>query len=162
MKNSTLLVVLVLIGIVAIAGCTSANSPSSTSSGASTPASGTQSASSTLTTSPTDVMPADIAVTVTVGEKDYLGNIPVTFNGGPGQINVHSIQVVLTRVDGTTDTESLTSNQGSTVTLAGTRGSGSLAGQSDRVQVYVSMNNGITYKIADELRQYRSRSGSGE
>jgi len=107
-------------------------------------------------------MPSNIAVTVTVGEKDYLGNIPVTFNGGPGQINVNTIQVILTRVDGSTETETLGSDAGDTVNLAGTRGTGSLAGESDRVQVYVTMNNGIKYNVADVLRQYRSRSGSGE
>jgi hypothetical protein len=111
---------------------------------------------------PTDVMPANIAVSVSVGEKDYLGNIPVTFNGGAGQINVNSIQVVLTRVDGSTETQTLGSDTGDTVNLAGTRGSGSLEGQSDRVQVYVTMNNGVTYEVADVLREYRSRSGTGQ
>lgn len=107
-------------------------------------------------------MPQNMGVTVTVGEKDYLGNIPVTFNGGAGQINVNSIQVVLTKADGTTQTATLGSDAGDTVNLAGTRGTGSLAGEFDRVQVYVTMNNGQTYKVADVLRQYRSRSGSGE
>jgi hypothetical protein len=107
-------------------------------------------------------MPSDQAVTVTVQEKDYNGNIPVVFNGGAGQGNVNSIKVVLTRVDGTTDTETLGSNTGDTVNLVGTQGNGTYAGESDRVEVYVTMNNGQTYKVADVLRQYRSRSGSGE
>jgi hypothetical protein len=106
-------------------------------------------------------MPANIAVTVTVGEKDYLGQIPVTFDGGQGQDNVQTITVTLTRVDGSTQTATLGSDKGDTITLAGTRGTGSLAGQSDRVQVAVTMNNGITYNIADVLREYRSRSGTG-
>jgi len=162
MKASTILVLIALVcGAVAFAGCTSSSSGSS-----GTPAGGNAAASSasgaTLTTSPTDVMPDNIAVTVSVGEKDYLGNIPVTFNGGQGQINVNTIQVVLTRTDGTTQTANLASNAGATVTLAGTRGTGSYAGQFDRVEVFVTMNNGLTYKVADVLRQYRSRSGSGE
>jgi hypothetical protein len=107
-------------------------------------------------------MPANIAVSVSVGEKDYLGNIPVTFNGGAGQGLVSSIQVVLTRVDGSTETQSLAPDTGNIVNLAGTRGSGSLEGQSDRVQVYVTMMNGSTYEIADVLREYRSRSGTGQ
>jgi hypothetical protein len=59
-------------------------------------------------------------------------------------------------------TATLGSDAGDTVILAGTRGTGSYAGEFDRVQVYVTMKNGITYKVADVLRQYRSRSGSGE
>jgi len=94
---------------------------------------------------------------VTVGEKDYLGKIPVTFDGGRGQVNVKTITCTLTRVDGTTQTMTLGSNKGDLVKLDGTRGSGSLTGQSDRVQVAVSMNNGQTYKIADVLREYRTR-----
>jgi hypothetical protein len=143
-------------GVVAVAGCTSSQSSTTTTS----TSSGTT-ASSSLTTAPTDVMPANIAVTVTVGEKDYLGQIPVTFDGGQGQDNVHTITVTLTRFDGSTQTETLGSDKGDTITLAGTRGSGSLSGQSDRVQVAVTMNNGITYNVADVLREYRSRSGTG-
>ena len=158
MKASTILLLFVLVCCaVALAGCTSSQSGSSGSTPA---ASGTTPASS-LTTTPTDAMPANIAVTVTVGEKDYLGNIPVTFDGGPGQVNVNKINVVLTRADGSTDTESLGSDKGDVVNMAGTRGSGSLSGQSDRVQVFVTMNNGQTYKVDDVLREYRSRSGSG-
>jgi len=158
MKSSTILGLIFLVCCaVALAGCTSSQSatPASTSGGTAFPA-------STLTTTPTDVMPANIAVSISVGEKDYLGNIPVTFNGGAGQVNVNRIQVVLTREDGSTETQTLLPDTGTTVNLAGTRGSGSLAGQSDRVQVYVTMNNGVTYKVADVLREYRSRSGTGQ
>jgi len=102
-------------------------------------------------------MPDNIAVTVTVGEKDYLGKIPVTFDGGKGQVNVKSITCTLTRADGTSQTVTLTSNKGDVIKLDGTRGSGSLTGQADRVQVSVTMNNGITYKVADVLREYRTR-----
>jgi hypothetical protein len=102
-------------------------------------------------------MPNNIAVTVTVGEKDYLGKIPVTFDGGQGQVNVKLITCTLTRVDGTIQTMPLTSNKGDQIKLDGTRGSGSLTGQADRVQVAVTMNNGQTYKVADVLREYRSR-----
>jgi len=162
MKASTVLVLIVLISLAAVlAGCTSSQTASSAGSSGS-PGAASSSATPTLTTSPTDVMPPDIAVTVTVGEKDYLGNIPVTFNGGKGQINVNSVQVILTKADGTTQTATLGSDAGDIVNLAGTRGTGSYAGEFDRVQVYVTMNNGLTYKVADVLRQYRSRSGSGE
>ncbi|MFA5237586.1 MAG: hypothetical protein WC362_07015 [Methanoregula sp.] len=140
---------------VAVAGCTSSQA-TTTQSGSNAGSSGTSSSSS-LTTSPTEVMPDNIAVTVTVGEKDYLGKIPVTFDGGKGQVNVKSITCTLTRADGTSQTVTLTSNKGDVIKLDGTRGSGSLTGQADRVQVSVTMNNGITYKVADVLREYRTR-----
>jgi hypothetical protein len=160
MRASAFIVVIFLIcGAVAIAGCTSSQSATAPS-GSSSSSSGTT-ASPSLTTGPTDVMPSNIAVTVTVGEKDYLGKIPVTFNGGQGQNNVHTITVTMTRADGSTQTETLGSDAGDTINLDGTRGSGSLSGQSDRVQVSITMNNGITYNVADVLREYRSRSGTG-
>ncbi len=142
--------------IVACAGCTNSSGTQSTgvsgTSGSATPASG-----ASLTPGPTDVMPANIAVVVDVGEKDYTGTIPVIFQGGQGQINVNKIVVTLTRTDGTTQTYNLGSNKGAEVDLAGTRGTGSLQGQPDRVEVWVTMNNGQTYKTVDVTREYRSR-----
>jgi len=154
MKASTFIGVIFLISCaVAVAGCTSSQSTATTGS---TGASGTSS-SAGLATSPTDVMPANIAVTVTVGEKNYLGKIPVTFDGGQGQVNVKKIDITMTRADGSTQTATVGSNKGDVFTLDGTRGSGSQTGQADRVQVSVTMNNGQTYKIADVLREYRTR-----
>ena len=44
--------------------------------------------------------------------------------------------------------------------MAGTRGSGYPPGQSDRVQVFVTMNNGQTYTVADVLQDLKpTRSG---
>jgi hypothetical protein len=102
-------------------------------------------------------MPANIAVVVDVAEKEYTGTIPVTFQGGQGQVNVKRIDVKLTRTDGTTQSLTLGSNKGDYVNLDGTRGSGSLEGQPDRVEVWVTMNNGQTYKTVDVIRNYRSR-----
>ncbi len=156
MKAIAFLVAAILVCLaVACAGCTGSSSAGQSGSGSSSASSG--SSSSALTTSPTDAMPENIAVTVTVGEKDYLGKIPVTFDGGQGQVNVKTITCTLTRADGTTQTMTLSSNKGDTISLDGTRGSGSLTGQADRVQVSVTMNNGQTYKVADVLREYRTR-----
>jgi len=157
MKAIGFLVAAILVCLaIACAGCTSSStSTAQTGSGSSAASSG--SSASTLTTSPTDTMPDNIAVTVTVGEKDYLGKIPVTFDGGKGQTTVKTITCTLTRVDGTTQTMTLGSNKGDQIKLDGTRGTGSLTGEADRVQVSVLMMNGQTYKIADVLREYRSR-----
>lgn len=156
MKTSTFLIVTFLLCCaIAIAGCTSTQS-TATTPGTSSASSGTT-VSSGLTTGATDTMPENIAVSVTVGEKDYLGKIPVTFDGGRGQVNVKKIDVTMTRADGSTQATSLGSNKGDFIKLDGTRGTGSLTGQADRVQVTVTMNNGQTYKIADVLREYRTR-----
>jgi hypothetical protein len=102
-------------------------------------------------------MPEYTAVIVDIGEKDYLGTIPVIFEGGKGQAATKKIDVKLTRADGSVQTATIGTRKGDDVELQGTRGSGSERGQADRVEVWVTMNTGQTYKIADVLREYRSR-----
>jgi hypothetical protein len=157
MQSRLIIAVLVLICAAAvIAGCTGTQGTQSGSpAGTSGPAAAA--VGSSLTTVPTDVVPSVYTVVVDVGQKDYLGNIPVIFQGGAGQDNVASISVKLTRTDGTTDTEALGKDKGDTVTLQGTRGTPSLTGQPDRVEVWVTMNNGQTYKVADVIREYSTR-----
>ena len=85
-----------------------------------------------------------------VGEKDYLGNIPVIFQGGMGQIHVKKIDVTLYRSDGQVKTATLGTNKGDQVELEGTK-------QTDRVVVRVSMDNGQSYTIKDQMSAYRTR-----
>ena len=96
-------------------------------------------------------------VKVDVLPKDYLGKIPVIFQGGEGLIHVKKIDVKLTRADGSVQTATIGNKKGDQVELDGTRGEGSLRGPIDRVEVWVSMDNGVTYKTNDELREYRDR-----
>jgi hypothetical protein len=102
-------------------------------------------------------MPEYTAVIVDVGEKDYLGIIPVIFQGGKGLGATKKVDVKLTLADGSVQTATIGTKKGDDVELQGTRGSGSERGQADRVEVWVTMNTGQTYKIADVLREYRSR-----
>jgi hypothetical protein len=143
-----------LCGALAIAGCTGTQtSPSATTPGSGTPAgTGTTSgsASGILTTVPTDIVPRTNQVVVDVGVKDYLGNIEVIYQGGMGQIHVKKISAKITRADGQTQTKPLENKKGSTIELEGTK-------QTDRVEVWVDMDNGQTYKINDVLREYRIR-----
>ena len=156
MKNHVIVPVLVLCILIACAGCTAqqSTSPSGTGSAAGSPA-GTGGAS--LVPGPTDTMPDYSAVTIDVGEKDYLGKIPVTFQGGKGQITTKKIDVKLTRADGSVETATVGIKKGDETELQGTRGSGSEKGQADRVEVWVITTSGQTYKIVDVLREYRSR-----
>ncbi len=158
----TVIGIILLCSAIAIAGCTG----SQTSPGVTTPGSGIPTASATsgsgspqdtLTTGPTDIVPSYNMVTVDVGEKDYLGIIPVIFQGGIGMNGVKKIDVKLTRADGTIQTATVGTRKGDEVELQGTRGEGSDRGQIDRVEVWVLINDGQTYKVTDVLREYRSR-----
>ncbi len=154
-----LVIIVILCGALASAGCTfSKTSPVTPSPGSGTPA-GTPTvvAGSGLTTVPTDVIPSYNMVMVDVGEKDYLGIIPVIFQGGIGMIHVKRIDVKLTRADGSVQTATIGTKKGDQVELDGTRGEGPLRGPIDRVEVWVSMDNGARYKTNDELREYRTR-----
>jgi hypothetical protein len=145
---------------IAMAGCTG----SQTSPAAPTPGSGMPSTTvgsgvpvGTLTTVPTDVLPGFNMVTVDVGEKDYLGIIPVTFQGGSGMNSIKKVEIKLTRADGSTQTATVGTKKGDEVELQGTRGTGSERGQVDRIEVWVTTNQAQTYRIVDVLREYRSR-----
>jgi len=159
---SGIVLVLILCVSVMIAGCTSqTTTPAAATCPTATPCScpGVVTATPTvaLTTEPTQAMPAKIAVTVNVDQKDYTGKIPVTFGGGEGQAAVKNIEVILTRDDGSTATATLLPNLGESVTLQGTEVRGSATAGTDRVQVYVHMFSGDTYKVADVLRSDRDR-----
>jgi len=146
------IMIVLLCSALAIAGCTGTPaSPAATTPASGTPAgSGTSPASSgaLLTTVQTDIVPGTNQVTVDVGVKDYLGNIEVIYQGGMGQIHVKKISAKITRADGQTQTKLLENKKGSTIELEGTK-------QTDRVEVWVDMDNGQTYKINDVLRDYR-------
>ena len=157
MKISALII---LCGAMALAGCTG----SQTSTGTLTPGSGLPATTGgsgvpvgTLTTVPTDVLPGFNMVTVDVGEKDYLGIIPVTFQGGSGMNSIKKVEIKLTRADGSTQTAMVGTKKGDEVELQGTRGAGSERGQVDRIEVWVTTNQAQTYRIVDVLREYRSR-----
>jgi hypothetical protein len=145
---------------IAMAGCTgSQTSPAATTPGSGIPATtgGSGAPVGTLTTVPTDVLPGFNMVTVDVGEKDYLGIIPVTFQGGSGMNSIKKVEIKLTRADGSTQTATVGTKKGDEVELQGTRGAGSERGQVDRIEVWVTTNQAQTYRIVDVLREYRSR-----
>jgi hypothetical protein len=155
------IMMVLLCGVLTFAGCTGIPStPGSATPGSGTPAgSGTPGSGALIpfTTVPTDVLPDYNDVTIDVLEKDYLGIIPVIFQGGKGMNSVKKVDIKLTRADGTTETATVGTKKGDEVELQGTRGSGSARGPIDRVEVWVSVNTGQTYKVVDVLREYRSR-----
>ncbi len=159
MKKILFITLLLVALLVAASGCTGTKTPTTTATTTATGGTQSQQTSAvvTLTTGPLDTMPSNQLVTVDVGQKEYNGEITVTFQGGYGQSSTSKVVAKLTRIDGTTDTKTIGTNKGDSVTFSGTRGTGFLEGQGDRIEVSVTMNNGKTYKIVDVIREYRSR-----
>jgi hypothetical protein len=141
-------VILLLCAAIVFAGCTGTqNAPGVTTSGS---YAGSASSESSLVTSPTDTIPSQNAVTVDVGEKDYLGNIPLIFQGGMGQIHVKKIEATVFRSDGQTKTAMIGTNKGDELDIEGTK-------QTDRVVVYITFDNGERLKTNDVQSPYRTR-----
>ena len=103
-------VILLLCAAIVFAGCTGTQNASGTATSGSS--AGSASSENSLVTSPTDTIPPQNAVTVDVGEKDYLGNIPLIFQGGMGQIHVKKIEATVYRSDGQTKTATIGTNKG--------------------------------------------------
>jgi hypothetical protein len=144
-------VIFLICAAIAIAGCTGTqNAPAATPAGSGTGSSGTSTSTGNLVVSSTDAVPDYNLVRVDVGEKDYLGNIPVIFQGGMGQIHVKKIDVTLYRSDGQQKSYTIGTKKGDEADLEGTK-------QADRVVVYVSMDNGDRYKTNDVISEYRTR-----
>jgi hypothetical protein len=141
----TISVIVLLVAAMILAGCTGTQgTPGASTAGSSAVSSA---AGSNLVTSPTDAMPDNNAVSVTVQQKVYDKTIPVVFDGGKGQNLVKSIDVTLYRADGQVTTATIGSDKGDEAILMGTN-------QTDRVIVYVTEVNGQTYKVADVLSAY--------
>lgn len=121
-------VFLLVIALLAAAGCTSTQTNGGNQvTGTPAPQDGQQGGQSGVTgagnlvTSPTDAIPGYNMVTVDVGEKDYLGTIPVIFQGGMGQIHVSKISATIYRSDGTQETAQIGIKKGDEVDFMGTK-----------------------------------------
>ncbi|HOT04168.1 MAG TPA: hypothetical protein PK069_08315 [Methanolinea sp.] len=99
-----------------------------------------------LVPEPTDVMPPTYAVTVQVVKNTIATDpsISVTYEGGQGLAFTQSMTAEVIRSDGTVEQQTVESPQmGSEIVFAGTTGT-------DRVIVYVTIANGVTYKVFDK------------
>jgi hypothetical protein len=146
----TVTVILLLCAVIAFTGCTLPSGPGSAGTATGGPSPGAGSAANNLVPSTTDVVPDQNAITVTVKEKDYLGKIPVVFDGGMGQIHVRKIEATLYRSDGQVQTSTIGINKEDSIELDGTK-------QDDRVVVYVTFDNGQRLKTNDVISPYRTR-----
>ena len=142
---------LVCVGLI-LAGCTGTQTPpAATTPGAQSLSTGTPGSAPAADLVPTsvDILDAARAVNVNV-DKDYLGIIHVTFQGGPGLQNVRSIEVTVNRADGQVKTASVGIKADDTTEIEGTK-------DTDRVIVRVSLSDGKTYKIFDDLVAFKPR-----
>jgi hypothetical protein len=141
MKQWVFISILALMAII-IAGCTNLPAPP--------PAQG-QNPAGTLVTGPVVTLPVTTSVDIQVMQKDSVySTVDVVFGGGNGQLQVSSCDVIFTRSDGTSESRKLQPEKGATITLQGTKGT-------DRVEVSVTMKDGKTYRVIDQLVPYRTR-----
>jgi hypothetical protein len=136
--------------VIAIAGCAGTGPQADTPAPASTPAA-TETPEAVGMGDPTENDSLDSARSVTVNiEKDHLGMIRATFQGGPGLIHVRKIVVTVNRSDGEVRTAEVGITLDDSATLEGTKAT-------DRAMVHVTFSDGKTYKIYDELVPFRGR-----
>jgi hypothetical protein len=141
MKPGFIIIALVGAALLLCAGCTD-TSPGSV------PPVATQ---TVPTPGPTDTLPEGQSVTIQVNEKDPIySTISVTFAGGAGQVAVRDISVRVTRSDGQVLTDHLPAEKGAEILFQGTQAD-------DRIEVFVTLNTGETYKPIDQLVPYRTR-----
>ena len=100
---------------------------------------------------PTDTLPPQWPVSVTVEKSGMYSTTIIThFDGGKGLIFVSRMDVQVTHPDGTVLTKGIAKpGMGKTVEVAGTSGN-------DRVEVMLTMANGGVYKVIDQQMGYKS------
>lgn len=159
MKGMTVLLVLAVLVVAALAaGCTGSSSDTTpvTTAQPTTAVATETTAAVSLVPEPTDVIPDNYAVSVTVQKDQVYNTLTVTFNGGKGQENVIKLTATVIRSDGTTETKSLDKPSGSSLKTGQTIEFTGTTGQ-DRVEVWATMDrplgddNARVFKIYDGL-----------
>jgi hypothetical protein len=152
MQGKAVLSIVLLLIIIGFSGCTGTQTAAAPATQSSAPVAATPSPVSAvpvsnLVPSPTDSVVAARQVNVNV-EKDYLGNVIYTFQGGAGLIHVKKIDISLNRADGQTETGTLGITVDSTATLEGTK-------NTDRAIVTVTLDDGKAYRMVDMLVPFK-------
>lgn len=106
--------------------------------------------SGSLAPGPTQTLPSERGIDVQIEKSGLDGMITVIFTGGKGQAAVTSIDVVVTRSDGTVIREKLPAEKLAELKIPGTK-------EDDRIVVSVAYNDGTSYTIIDRILPYRTR-----
>ena len=150
--------VLVLAMLLVIAGCSSPEQPVVTPTPTpvpttvpTTPPTPVPTTTASTIPEPTDTLPPQWPVSVTVEKSGMYSTTIIThFDGGKGLIFVSRMDVRVTHPDGTVLTGGIAKpGMGDTVEVAGTSGN-------DRVEVRLTMANGGVYKVIDQQMGYKS------
>ncbi|MDD1684990.1 MAG: hypothetical protein LUQ19_03765, partial [Methanoregula sp.] len=121
--------------------------PTATSSAQAAAGSG----SAELTAGPTQKLPENRDLIIDVERDAITSIITVKFQGGGGQYAVRELAVTLTKSDGTVERKSFKPEfRGSFITLKGTE-------KTDRVEVTANFYNGESYKVVDQILEYKRR-----
>jgi hypothetical protein len=100
---------------------------------------------------PTQRVPVNLEVTYQAERNPITGLVTVTFTGGPGMNGISQTVVTLTKSDGGVETRSFKPKQiGDFVTLQGTL-------KTDRIEVITNFYNGNSYRVIDQLFEYKKK-----
>jgi len=149
MKRGIMILIVLIVFTLIGAGCTQA--PPETITPTPTPTSLPPTPITTLTPGPTDVVLPGQAIIIEVsrGTLTFDPVITVVFRGGPGINLLSTLEVKVTRSDGTVETAHLDEPKiGDSIGVVGSTGK-------DRVEVWAVMKDGNTYKIYDQVLEFR-------
>jgi len=152
--------VLVLAVLLAAAGCIFPDQPAVTptptpvpTTEPTTPPTPVPTTKASIIPGPTDTLPPQWPVSVTVEKSGMYSTTIIThFDGGKGSVFVSRMDVRVTHPDGTVLTDGLPKSRigaGTTLEIPGTNGT-------DRVEVMLTMANGEVYKVIDQQTGYKS------
>lgn len=143
----TVSLLLILISLLAVAGCSDAGSSSTdttTPTATVAPTQETTVAQASMVPGPTQSIPANQGVSFEINQDPITADISVGFAGGLGQAQVSDITAKATYPDGTTDEKSIQPLKGDAAIFKG------LTNQPVRIEVTVMLGN-VPYKVVDEL-----------
>jgi hypothetical protein len=154
-KLTSLLLVLLLAALTLGAACTDTSGGDATGTPTATPAATEPGATTTeddfsLQPGPTDAIPSNKGVEVKADKDPIYATITVEFRGGKGQYALTDLQVRVTLSNGEILNENLGLKVGDEIEVEGTRGT-------DRVEVTAFFNDGTSYKIFDDVLEFKKR-----
>lgn len=150
---------LVLAVLLTVAGCSSPVQPVATPTPTpvptpepTTPPTPVPTTQASIIPGPTDTLPPQWPVSITVEKSGMYSTTIIThFDGGKGLMFVSRMNVRVTHPDGAVLTNGMDKpKMGDTIEIPGTSGT-------DRVEVTLNMASGESYKVIDQQMAYKSR-----
>ncbi len=153
-KKASIVLIVLVIGMVCIAGCTSDTGEATatpTPVPVQTPAPTTTPVAPVLVPQPTDVVPTTQFVDVAASKDPITGDITVSFRGGKGQAMVSDVEVVVISGTGTQTTKYIDLDAAGDKEAVFKVDDGEATRGEDRVIVTVTFNDAKSYKIYDDV-----------